>query len=278
LPVNGETVWVLLVSINPGGPNGGSATQYFTGNFDGSTFTPRSTETKWVDYGPDDYAGVTWSNTGNRKIFLGWMSNWQYANLVPTDTWRNAMTVPRDLALKTVANNIFLTSQPVRELQKIISPALSFENIRVKGEYDLSPKVKNSNGLYQLKIRSADLADFSIVLSNTLGEELVVGFDRQANQYYIDRSKSGKKDFEKDFAKKHTAPRLSENENIELTLLADAASIELFADEGLTVMTEIFFPNKPLSQIRIKSSEDITLKTINYADIKSAWNSTAMVK
>ncbi|HZH37827.1 MAG TPA: glycoside hydrolase family 32 protein, partial [Flavisolibacter sp.] len=97
LEYNGEQVWVLLVSINPGGPNGGSATQYFTGRFDGKTFTPLQTDTQWIDYGPDNYAGITWSNTGKRKIFLGWMSNWQYAAAVPTQTWRSAMTIPRDL-------------------------------------------------------------------------------------------------------------------------------------------------------------------------------------
>ena len=93
---NGKKVWALTVSINPGGPNKGSATQYFLGDFDGNRFTPLSTETKWIDYGTDDYAGVTWSNTGNRKIFLGWMSNWQYATIVPTNIWRSATTIPRE--------------------------------------------------------------------------------------------------------------------------------------------------------------------------------------
>ena len=95
----GKTVWVLVVNVNPGGPNKGSATQYFTGTFDGHVFTPGSTATKWIDYGPDEYAGITWSNTGDRRIFLGWMSNWLYANLVPTVKWRNAMTIPRELKL-----------------------------------------------------------------------------------------------------------------------------------------------------------------------------------
>src|SRR6476661_10743096 len=107
----GQTIWVLLVSINPGGPNGGSATQYFTGQFDGQKFTPYQTDTRWLDYGPDEYAGITWSNTGNRKIFLGWMSNWLYANVVPTVRWRNAMTIPRELHLKQVGKEMFVTSQ-----------------------------------------------------------------------------------------------------------------------------------------------------------------------
>ena len=97
---NGKQRWVLIVNLNPGAPNKGSGTQYFVGDFDGKTFTSDQTDTRWMDYGPDNYAGITWSNTGKRKIFFGWMSNWMYANLVPTETWRNALTIPRDLKLK----------------------------------------------------------------------------------------------------------------------------------------------------------------------------------
>ena len=102
LILNGRMYWVLTVNINPGDPNGGSATQYFVGSFDGHKFTPLKDETKWADYGPDDYAGVTWGNTPGRHIFLSRMSNWEYANQVPTSPWRNAMTVPRELALQQV--------------------------------------------------------------------------------------------------------------------------------------------------------------------------------
>jgi len=89
-----KKMWVLIVNINPGGPQGGSATQYFTGDFDGKAFKPNRSDTRWIDQGTDEYAGVTWSNTGNRRIFLGWMSNWEYATSVPTKAWRSAMTIP----------------------------------------------------------------------------------------------------------------------------------------------------------------------------------------
>ena len=123
LQYNGETIWVLIVNINPGGPNGGSATQYFTGQFDGKTFTPYQTDTRWADYGPDDYAGVTWSNTGARKIFFGWMSNWDYANVVPTVKWRSASTLPRDLTLEKIGDRYLLRSLPVGEIEKIAGRA-----------------------------------------------------------------------------------------------------------------------------------------------------------
>ena len=98
---NGKQVWVLIVNINPGGPNGGSATQYFTGDFDGKVFKPFDTTTRWIDYGPDEYAGITWSNTGERKIFLGWMSNWEYATVVPTKSWAKCHDYPKRAGYQT---------------------------------------------------------------------------------------------------------------------------------------------------------------------------------
>src|ERR1700759_37504 len=113
---DGKKLWVLIVNINPGGPAGGSATQYFTGDFDGKTFTPNRTDTRWLDEGTDEYAGVTWHNTGNRRIFLGWMSNWSYATVVPTSPWRSACTVPRELGLFTYLGHMYLKSAPVTQL------------------------------------------------------------------------------------------------------------------------------------------------------------------
>ncbi|MGY0034745.1 glycoside hydrolase family 32 protein [Pedobacter sp. NJ-S-72] len=100
LKLNGKTYWVLIVNINPGAPNGGSGGQYFIGDFNGKDFTPVNTQARWIDYGADDYAGITWSNTGERKVFIGWMNNWLYANKVPTSTWRGATTLPRELKLQ----------------------------------------------------------------------------------------------------------------------------------------------------------------------------------
>ena len=112
--------WVLLVSVNPGGPLVGSGTMYFTGNFDGKTFTADDREYPlWLDYGMDNYAGVTWSNTGDRRLFIGWMNNWQYAGNVPCTPWRSAMTLPRELSLKEVGGQLLLSSSVIPEISKI---------------------------------------------------------------------------------------------------------------------------------------------------------------
>jgi fructan beta-fructosidase len=267
---NGKQVWVLVVNLNPGGPNGGSATQYFIGDFDGKTFSPYSTNTKWLDYGPDEYAGITWSNTGDRKIFLGWMSNWLYANLVPTIKWRNAMTLPRELKVKRIGDSILIVSEPVQEVNNIALKTTSFNNIKVDNSFDLLTKTGAIKLPCRINLNVEKPQDFSLVLSNEAGEKVVIGYDKNQNQYFIDRTNSGKTDFEKNFAGKHIAPRLTNANNMNVDLIIDVSSVELFADDGLSVMTEIFFPSKPYKKISIQS-QALTINKLQYTSLKSIW-------
>jgi fructan beta-fructosidase len=269
---NGKNVWVLIVNINPGGPNKGSATQYFLGDFDGEKFTPNHKGIKWIDYGPDEYAGITWSNTGNRKIFLGWMSNWLYANKVPTIKWRNAMTLPRELKLRQVGNEIFIASQPVAELSEIQSNPIVVKNISTAVSTDLAKKIGKLKLPCRLNIGIDAIKDFLLTLSNQLGDELVIGYDKDQNQYFIDRNKSGKTDFQKDFASRHIAPRFTDSNKMNLSIILDESSVELFADDGLTVMTEVFFPSKPFNQFHIQTKEKVLFKKIEYMNLKSIWH------
>jgi fructan beta-fructosidase len=188
-------------------PNGGSGTQYFIGDFDGHEFSPLSKETKWADYGPDEYAGITWSNTGSRKIFLGWMSNWLYADKVPTEKWRSAMTIPRELKLKQVGNQLLLASAPVPELLKIQSGTSVIQNKQVTTMMDISAKGGKLTLPCRINLETDELKDFSLVIKNDSGEEVIVGYDKTQNQYFIDRTNSGKKDFHKEFAARQVAPR-----------------------------------------------------------------------
>lgn len=271
LDYNGQQVWVLIVNINPGGPNGGSATQYFTGQFDGHSFTPYDQDTKWLDYGPDEYAGVTWSNTGSRRIFLGWMSNWQYADKVPTRPWRSAMTIPRNLYLEKIGDHYFVGSEPVEELNILAEKETVVENIP-SANYDLSARNGKLSGPAKLFMSSEKLGSFTVTLSNDRGEKVVIGYDQGANHYFIDRTSSGQTNFEKGFANKHTAPRLSARPDMDVMLYIDNSSVELFADHGLSVMTEIFFPNSLLSDITIHTSGDFKLKTLKFSPLKRIWN------
>lgn len=256
---DGEQIWVLLVSVNPGAPNGGAATQYFIGQFDGQKFTPFHTDIRWIDYGPDNYAGVTWSNTGKRRIFIGWMSNPQYAGSVPTTVWRSALTVPRDLGLQKIGDQYFLSSMPAPELSAITGAAKMLQSgakLQGPARFDLSSDLVGS---------------FTIELSNDSNEKVIIGFDKSSNNYFIDRTRSGKIDFAKGFAGKHTAPRLSAAKSFDLTLIIDHASVELFADKGLSVMTEIFFPSSPFNKIKIESEDKVVFKPARLSSMRSIW-------
>lgn len=266
----GKEVWILLVSINPGAPNGGSGTQYFIGNFDGKTFTPESAETKWIDYGTDNYAGVTWYNTGNKKLFIGWMNNWQYANKVPTQKWRGATTLPRELGIKTVNGNHFLTAVPIKAFNQLKGKETALQNLSVNGEESLSARIKSFSNRFELQFSAKELKDFELKLSNDKGEELLIGYEKRSNTYYINRTKSGKTDFEEDFAKKITAPRVAIAKNATIKLIIDEASAELFTDGGLTDMTAVFFPTEAYSSLSLKA-KNLTIESLDYAPINSIW-------
>ena len=266
---SGETKWVLLLSINPGGPNGGSATQYFVGDFDGKkfaldpTFAPSVNGEKavWLDYGRDNYAGVTWSDVpaeDGRRLFMGWMSNWDYANVVPTKAWRSAMTLPRQLKLKNTAAGLRLLSQPVKELEVLRGAAYSREGQTINGESDLGSQLGFSPSqmevLLEVELPEGAQTGFGIALSNPKGEEYRIGYDAAQNEFYSDRTKAGAAGFSEKFAaKRHIAPRTSTGNPLRLHLFFDVASCELFADDGEVVMTDIFFPAENFSEVKLYS-------------------------
>ncbi len=269
LSVNGKSYWILIVNLNPGGPNGGSATQYFVGQFDGNKFAAIDNKIRWLDYGPDEYAGVTWGNTGTRKIFLGWMSNWLYANKVPTIKWRNAMTVPRQLSLRQIKGNILLASVPISEFDKIEKKPVAVASRRISGKNeeaafnDVSPQ-------YSLNFNVNRISDYTITLSNQQGERLVIGFDKTKHKYFIDRSRSGIINFNPDFGKMVWAPRLTGTWSSNVKLIVDAASVELFTDGGLTVMTSVFFPHQPFNRLTLTANTGV-VKNLKLMPLASIW-------
>jgi fructan beta-fructosidase len=266
LQADGKTIWTLLVNLNPGGPNKGSATQYFLGSFDGHRFVPQSTQTQWLDYGPDEYAGVTWSNTGKRKLFIGWMSNWMYANQVPTETWRSACTIPRELKLIKVGSGYRVAAMPVKELDSYAQKPLTLANTVAKKPLGLGPAAGNMVFPCKVDLVSTNPENLTFKLSNENGEEVLVGYDKTINRFYIDRSRAGKKYFHKEFAAKHTAPRFAAGKSLQMTLILDVASVELFGDGGLTTMTSVFFPTIPFNKLSLQA--DASPVSITYTPLK----------
>ena len=257
----GKTKWVLLVSINPGGPNGGSATQYFIGDFDGKTFKPDALPYPlWIDYGRDNYAGVTWSNipeADGRTIFIGWMSNWDYANQVPSKYFRSANTVPRELKLASNGNHMIVTSYPVKEMNALKNDKInSPEDVTVENEYRIEKLLDENEGTYEIELtltpNAAEIFGFS--LENTKNEKVEVKFDKQVKQITMDRRSSGLTAFKDNFASEMKAP-LTDRKDYRIRLLVDKASAELFVNEGETVMTSIFFPTENMNSLKLFTSK-----------------------
>ena len=254
LPVEGtnEKKWVLLCNLNPGGPFGGSATQYFVGTFNGKEFVNESpSKTKWMDWGKDHYATVTWSDApDNRRIAIGWMSNWQYANDVPTSQYRSPNSVPRDLGLFTVGGETYLQSAPSPELQKLrdISKKRSF---RVNGTRTVKEMIPVNEGAYEIELSiknlHADVIGFR--LYNDKGEEVDMQYDMKENRFSMDRCKSGDVGFNENFpALTWTAVESGKNE-LKLHLFVDKSSVEAFGDGGRFAMTNQVFPSEPYNHI-----------------------------
>jgi fructan beta-fructosidase len=271
--------WVMLVSINPGGPNGGSATQYFVGNFDGTRFINESKEIGWVDWGRDNYAGVTWSNisaSDGRRLFIGWMSNWQYANVVPTTVWRNAMTLPRELELMHTEEGYLLVSNPARELE-----ILRTEKTQVYEELHGSEKVRDvfidSINLGQCELifdfeQSGPSVDsFGIILQNAVNEKLVIGYSVRHHELFVDRTSAGMSGFSGSFAGIAKAPYKADKK-MQFHIFLDASSAELFVDHGCRVLTNLVFPTVRYNQLKVFSpGGSVIVKRAEFHNLNPAW-------
>jgi fructan beta-fructosidase len=277
-----KTKWVMLVSINPGGPNGGSATQYFTGDFNGHKFIPDETSVNWLDWGRDNYAGVTWSNIpveDGRRIFIGWMSNWDYATVVPTSVWRSASTIPRELSVAEENNHFFITSKPVSEIASLRSKSdtASIKQVSFTGEKDIFQGKKSlmqSELFLGFNISDYKADSLGIILENDLKERFIIGYSLNSKQFYIDRRASGDSDFSTKFAGISTAP-YSAGPSLKLHIFIDAASTEVFVDDGGLVMTSIVFPTEKFNKIKLFSKGgDGFLNKALYYGLKRIWPSS----
>ena len=260
IPVEGtrQKKWVLICNLNPGGPFGGSAAQYFVGSFDGKTFVNESpTLTKWMDWGKDNYATVTWNNAPDgRCVALGWMSNWQYANNVPPRQYRSANTIARDLTLYRVGEELYLKSTPSPEVKKARAEKVSKPSFNVAGEYEVASLLDDNKGAYEVElvIQNQGASKIAFCLLNEKGEKVSMYYDLARRQFVMDRSESGTVDFSKDFPAVTVAPADTDKE-LTLRLFVDRSSIEAFGEDGKFVMTNLVFPSLPYNKMRFTSDE-----------------------
>ena len=229
--------WVLICNINPGGPFGGSATQYFVGQFDGRKFTCESMPkvTKWLDYGKDHYATVSFYNAPeNRRVVLAWMSNWQYANQVPTQQFRSANSIPRDLGLFRCGEETYVSVTPSKEM-------LAVRGAKVKKPTEACEIVVDAKGQTE------------IVLSNAKGEQVTMAYDGQKQTFTMDRTKSGNVSFSEAFPAVTVAPTYGQIK--QLRIFIDRCSIEAFDADGKMTMTNLVFPSEPYNSVKVKGGK-----------------------
>lgn len=276
-----EEKWVLLVSINPGGPNGGSGTQYFVGNFNGSTFSTDQSETKWLDYGRDNYAGVTWSDVpevDGRRLFIGWMSNWSYASVVPTEKWRSATTLPRELNLLKKGNEYLLVSEPVNELAGLRGEKVELPSQLISGNVSVDTKnikVTSSEMVFRFQQKSNSQfgvpEEFGIKLSNEKGETFIIGYSPVNKTFFTDRTQAGQSSFYDKFASRSNANYELQNSS-EVRIFVDESSVEVFVDNGKLVMTDIVFPTEPYNKLELFSTNGaFKLDGAEIWNLKSIW-------
>lgn len=277
LPVDGDLnrkKWALIVNVNPGCYFGGSATQYFTGNFDGTKFSCDSQPnvTKWLDWGKDHYATVCFSNTGERTIAVPWMSNWQYCNIVPTKQFRSANALPRELSLYTQDGEIYLSAVPVPEIKTLRKEKKEIPAFTVANDYHIDSLLADNDGAYELALEitvgEAEIMGFN--LFNDKGEKVDIYFNLPEKRLVMDRTKSGIVDFGKksvsheievhdrrkttsinyidDFALATWAPIKKENKYT-LDVFVDKCSVEIFLNGGKVAMTNLIFPSETYNRM-----------------------------
>ena len=268
---NGKDYWVVIENMNPGNPNGGSGTQYFIGQFDGKKFTvdPAFDQlldttinygSVWLDAGRDNYAGVTWSDVpeeDGRRLFMGWMSNWSYAQKVPTEKWRSAMTLPLELQLIIIDDIPRLIGYPAKEVMALRGSKIKDEN----------KQLNFKEGLAEVNLQFASDKDLKFTLSNAVGESIAFSYKADENSFLFDRTNAGPSGFSDNFAGVHRVTRISKKENISLKTIIDHSSIEIFLDDGANFFTEIFFPTEIFTTMNI----DGEVSNLECYELKQIW-------
>lgn len=272
LPVEGtkEKKWVLICNINPGGPAGGSATQYFTGTFDGHKFTCDTEPgvTKWMDYGKDHYATVSFDNAPDgRRVVIGWMSNWQYANQLPTTQFRSANTIARDVYLYRYEGTEYMASRPVKEMdaargKAVVSTSLTLGNHTVDKLFDTPCSAYEIN----LDMQPANGSTVTMTLGNAKGEDVTVIYDDAKGTLTVDRRNAGDKAFSELFPAVTSAP--VHGKLTGLRVFVDRCSIEVFGNDGKTVLTNLVFPAEPYNSLTLKSDKNTEVGSLKVYPIK----------
>lgn len=254
----GQDKWVLIISVGPGGVVE-PGTMYFIGNFNGTTFTADANDYPlWLDYGPDNYAGITWNDApDNRKILIGWMNNWNYANELPISSWKSAMTLPRELSLIEYEGKPLLSSKVVREIDGIAEEwkDVNGEELGVDGPYQLQLTFELSDGgKFMLENGQGESMDYNITSSELVAERTaksgVVGF---SDKFVVGSIK---------------APFNTEGNTVTLDIFVDNSSIEVFTENGSMAQTNLVFPQSIYNRLK---TDNMNIVRARVRALRSIW-------
>jgi len=277
LTVDGDkeiTKWVMLVSIGDNGKTKeGSRTQYFVGQFDGKTFINENDDSVilWLDYGRDNYAGVSWSDMQDeRRVYIGWMSNWRYANQVPTESWRSCMTLPRELTLATTENGTRIIQKVVKEIRTIRRKKEEHGGFKVETPTSIKLQSQLIEVNIDFKLGTSNL--FGLIIKHSNKEKTVISYDVIGERLLVDRSQSGESSFSSSFSTIQEAPLKLENKQLKFQVFVDTSSIEVFANNGKVAVTSLIFPVEVNNELVLFSNEGyINVLNLEISELGSIW-------
>ncbi len=271
--------WVLHVDINPGSIAGGSGSQYFVGEWNGTEFIPDESisggDVMWVDYGTDYYAAISWNNIpedDGRRLWVGWMNNWDYANEIPTYPWRSAQSIPRSVHLETIDDNIKVIQRPVEELQSLRTEYLTLEDIEVPtGSHPLEASGKAYEFVVEFDPGDSDVV--GVKVREGTWEETLIGYDAVNGSVFVDRTNSGEDGFHDGFAQRNDAPAVLRHGKIKLHVFVDWSSVEVFVNDGEAVITNRIFPDPDSQGISLfAEGGNATLQSMDFWTLNSIWD------
>ncbi len=282
LPVDQDSAnqkWVMIVSIGDTGEFiEGSRTQYFIGDFDGTTFVNDhdAKTVLWLDYGRDNYAGVSWSDIpeeDGRRIYIGWMSNWRYANQVPTKEWRGVMTLPRELSLASSEDGVRLIQKPVSEVSRLRKGGRFHHNVLIDQNNPVSITLDHPLLEMNMEFEKEDASKFELIIKHSDNEETTICYDIENEELIVDRTNSGEHHFSSSFPVTQHAPLKMVDNRVKLQLFIDASSIEVFANEGEVAVTSLVFPSEGYKEILLTSyNGSVKLHLLKITELASIWD------
>ncbi|QYR22368.1 GH32 C-terminal domain-containing protein [Paenibacillus sp. sptzw28] len=273
--------WVLAVSVSSGAPAGGSGIQYFVGQFNGTSFTNDNSDDTvlWMDYGSDNYASISFGDVpvaDGRRILLGWMNNWSYGQSIPTSIWRGSLTIPREAKLVSAGSGVRLAQAPVTELNALRGVSSSWRNqIITPASGNLLTGVTGSTVeiVAEFQNDTATASEYGFKVRKGTNKSTVIGYNKASSKLFVDRTASGDAKFNAAFAARHEAAMTPDNKKVKIRIYVDRSSVEVFANNGMTVISDQIFPALADAGLELYSTGgNVTLKSLTVYQLNAAEN------